>query len=338
MISSGISSKQNHKTKEVITMPFIHQETIHKTRELDLLTYLQNFDPGNLVKLSGNTYCTKEHDSLKISNGKWNWFSRGIGGRSALDYLIKVEGLEFTEAVEHIINCIGDRTIAHDSKTTKLKEKVLVLPKANQNNNSAIQYLESRGIDKEIINYCIETGRIYESYPNHNVVMLGFDKYGTPRYANLRGIGTDFKGEASGSNKRFSFSISAEKSDTVHIFESAIDLLSYATMLKINGKKWDEHHLLSLAGVYRPSKELEDSSFPLALKQFLSEHPEVKKIHLRLDNDYAGKIATEALKHLLSEKYEVSVHLPKKGKDYNDWLCLERNLPIKKVKNIIKEM
>lgn len=315
-------------------MSFIPPETIRKARELDLLTYLQNFDPNNLVKISGDTYCTKEHDSLKISNGKWNWFSRGIGGRSALDYLIKVEGMEFTEAVEHIINCIGDRTIIHNSKP---KEKVLVLPKANQNNNSAIKYLESRGIDKEIINYCIEAGRIYESYSNHNVVMLGFDKYGTPRYANLRGIGTDFKGEASGSDKRFSFGINAEKSDTVHIFESAIDLLSYATMLKMNKQRWDEHHLLSLAGVYRPGNELKDSSFPLALKQFLSEHPEVKKIHLRLDNDYAGKIATEALKHFLAESYDVNIHFPKRGKDYNDWLCLERNLPIKKVKNIIKE-
>lgn len=313
-------------------MTFIPPETIRKARELDLLTYLQNYDFSNLVKVSGDTYCTKEHDSLKISNGKWNWFSRGIGGRSALDYLIKVEGMEFTEAVEHIINCIGNRTIIHDNKISKPKEKFLNLPKSNRNNDGAIQYLESRGIDKDIISYCIETGRIYESYPNHNVVMIGFDKYGIPRYANLRGIGTDFKGEASGSNKRFSFSISTEKSDTVHVFESAIDLLSYATMLKINGQKWHEHHLLSLAGVYRPSNELKNSLFPLALKQFLSEHPEIKKIHLRLDNDYAGRIATEALKHFLSERYDVSVYPPKRGKDYNDWLCLKLGIPIKTTK------
>ena len=314
-------------------MLFIPQETIHRARELDLLTYLQNFDSNNLVKLGNDTYCTKEHDSLKISNGKWNWFSRGIGGKSALDYLIKVEGMEFTEAVEHIINCMGDRTTIRASKNTTPKEKVLVLPKANQNNDSAIQYLESHGVDKDIISYCIETGRIYESYPHHNVVMLGFDKYGTVRYANLRGIGTDFKGESSGSDKRYSFSISAEKSDSVHIFESAIDLLSFATMLKMNAKKWDEHHLLSLAGVYRPSKKLKDSSFPLALEQFLSEHPEVKKIHLRLDNDYAGRIATEALKHFLPEKYEVKEYPPKRGKDYNDWLCLKLGIPIKTTKS-----
>ena len=79
------------------------------------------------------------------------------------------------------------------------------------------------------------------------------DKYGKPRYANLRGIGTDFKGEASGSDKRFSFSIpAAVDSDTLHLFESAIDLLSYATLRKQEGLDWQTDHMVSLAGVYRP--------------------------------------------------------------------------------------
>ena len=40
---------------------------------------------------------------LRISNGKWCWFSQGIGGRSALDYLIKVKGIPFTQAAEIIL-------------------------------------------------------------------------------------------------------------------------------------------------------------------------------------------------------------------------------------------
>lgn len=71
--------------------------------EMDLLTYLKNYEPGQLVKLSGGEYCTKEHDSLKISNGKWCWWSRGIGGRSALDYLIKVQDIPFLEEVKIIL-------------------------------------------------------------------------------------------------------------------------------------------------------------------------------------------------------------------------------------------
>ena len=84
-------------------MGYVTPEQITQAKELDLLTYLQRFDPQELVHVSGNTYCTREHDSLKISNGKWNWFSRGIGGKTALDYLIKVQGFSFTQAVEALV-------------------------------------------------------------------------------------------------------------------------------------------------------------------------------------------------------------------------------------------
>ena len=75
-------------------MPFIAPELIIQAKQMDLLTYLRNYEPYELVRFSGNTYCTRTHDSLKISNGKWIWWSRGIGGRSALDYLIIV-GVHF---------------------------------------------------------------------------------------------------------------------------------------------------------------------------------------------------------------------------------------------------
>ena len=74
-------------------MRYIAAEDVAKAKEMDLLTYLRNYEPQELVHVSGNTYCTREHDSLRISNGKWCWFSQGIGGRSALDYLIKVKGI-----------------------------------------------------------------------------------------------------------------------------------------------------------------------------------------------------------------------------------------------------
>ena len=79
-------------------MGFVTPEQITQAKEIDLLTYLRNYDPYALVHVGGNTYCTREHDSLKISNGKWNWFSRGIGGKTALDYLIKVQGFSFTQS------------------------------------------------------------------------------------------------------------------------------------------------------------------------------------------------------------------------------------------------
>ena len=83
-------------------MPFYDSEAIEQARRVDLLTYLQTCEPQELIHVSGNVYCTKTHDSLRISNGKWCWFSRGIGGYSALDYLIKVNGYSFLEAMETI--------------------------------------------------------------------------------------------------------------------------------------------------------------------------------------------------------------------------------------------
>ena len=86
-------------------MPYIVPEIITEARRMDLLTYLRAYEPNELVRFSGNTYTTRTHDSLKISNGKWMWWSRGIGGNSALDYLVKVKGLSFLEAVETIMGC-----------------------------------------------------------------------------------------------------------------------------------------------------------------------------------------------------------------------------------------
>ena len=81
---------------------WVKPEQIEKAKQMDLLTYLQSYEPNNLKKISHDTWCTKEHDSLKISNGKWHWFSRHIGGKTALDYLIKVKGVSFVQAVEII--------------------------------------------------------------------------------------------------------------------------------------------------------------------------------------------------------------------------------------------
>ena len=309
-------------------MPFIPPETIERARQMDLLTYLRTFEPDELVNIGGNHYCTRDHDSLKISNGKWYWFSRGFGGYNALDYLVKVKDVPFVEAVERIsgVAAYTPPTTARTEKTKKLK--VLLLPKVSRCATHAYNYLRSRGIDSELIDYCFQTGRIYESLPYHNVVFVGLDRYNKPRYANLRGIGTDFIGEANGSDKRFSFSIPAQNSDSLHLFESAIDLLSFATLVKQNGGNWQRDHLVSLAGVYKPKENLQESSLPLTLTRYLSEYPNIKWINLRLDNDKAGGYMAKALVALLSDKYEVSVQPPPSGKDYNDYLCMKLGIPI----------
>ena len=289
-------------------MPYIPPEVVAQAREMDLLTYLKNYEPGELVRFSSNTYCTREHDSLKISNGKWCWFSRGIGGRTALDYLIKVKEIPFTEAVEMIVGHAAVQPPVREPPPKKQEEKVLLLPQASRCATHAVSYLSQRGIDSELIDFCFATRRLYESSGRyHNVVFVGHDREGKARYANLRGIGSDFKGEANGSDKRFSFNIPAENSEVLHLFESAIDLLSFATIRKRNGIDWRKDHLLSLAGVYQPKEKIEESAVPLALTQYLHDHPEIKVIVLRLDNDRAGRLAASV--HTLSSFLIFKIYL-----------------------------
>ena len=210
--------------------PYVQLDSavIEQARQMDLLSYLQRYEPNNLKRVASNVYCTKEHDSLKISNGKWYWWSRGFGGVSALDYLIKVKEYSFVEAVELLTGITADWK-PPPVPTPKDEPKELLLPPKNKDCNRVTEYLFGRGIDLSIIQNCISDGTIFESSKYHNVVFIGKDESGTPKYAAYRGtIGSSFKGDASGSDKRYSFRLLADKpSDAVHLFEAAIDLLSY---------------------------------------------------------------------------------------------------------------
>lgn len=307
-------------------MPYIDPAVIAEAKKMDLLTYLRNYEPQELVRFSGDVYCTKTHDSLKISNGKWCWHSRGIGGRSALDYLIKVNGMKFLEAVEQITGqtAIAPPAILPRPKQQKLK--AFKMPAVNQTATYMISYLTKRGLDTDILHFCIDTGRLYESHPYHNAVFVGMDENGTPKYAALRGA--NFMGEATGSDKHYSFNIPSETgNDTLHLFESPIDLLSYATLLKLHRQDWRRDNLLSLSGVYQPKENAAETATPAALERFLQTNPSIRKIVLRFDNDETGHLAEQTIRAVLPGNYEIISKPPPSGKDYNDYLCDRLNLP-----------
>jgi len=295
-------------------MPYIDPAVIAKAKEMDLLTYLQSYEPHELVRIGSTTYCTRTHDSLKISNGKWHWHSRGIGGRSALDYLIKVRGLQFKAAVGQIMGWAAIQPPV-SAPQKKVEMNAFALPPKNLTSNRMMDYLQGRGIAIAIIKYCCDRGLLYESAPYGNAVFVGRDEMDAPRYAALRG--ERFMGEVAGSSKRYSFGISSVKPcDTVNLFESPIDLLSYATLLRLKRRNPWRDNLLSLSGVSKSSKAL-----PAALEQFLENHPDTRNVVCRFDNDAVGHDAAGAIRMELEGRCLVYSEPPPSGKDYNEYLC-----------------
>ena len=161
------------------------------------------------------------------------------------------------------------------------------------------RYLLGRGISLPTIRYCIEKKFCTKVQNITTVFSWGKDPQGVPKYAALRGIydyGKPFKREAPGSQKQYGFCIPPmQPGTTVAVFEAAIDAMAEMTLC---GDAADKYRL-SLGGVSSSGKE------PLALQEFLRQHPEITTIELRLDNDAKGRMASVGIQNLYREKYQV---------------------------------
>lgn len=293
---------------------YIPPPILDELKKVDLVTYFRAIMPYELVKVSANEYTTKTHDSLRMSNGLWNWCSRGFGGRNAIDYLMKTEQLEFNDAANLLLKQLENKVPTIDQQPAKTKERHIIIPEKNAASDNVISYLKSRGIDEEIIKECIEKHLIYEEKHYHNAVFVGCDDLGNIKYAGCRSTNeTIFKQDATGSDKSYSFRLESNtKTDTIYIFEGAIDALSYATFLKLYGMDYKAKTLISLAGIYQPASDISKSKIPLAIQRYLDKHPETKNIFLCFDNDKAGRKASKALQIVLADKYTVVIKPPKK--------------------------
>lgn len=310
-------------------LALIPQEIVDMAKNADLLSYLHRKGYSLIAdskSQNGKAFRLAEHDSLVISNNLWYWYSQGYGGNT-LDFLVKYEGKGFRDAVIELTNYqqyekteeelqkevnyarMQEKTHKHNEiKSDEIRE--FKLPEKSDNSKRVFAYLSiSRCIDPDTISYLMHKKLIYESKDNHNCVFVGLDREGVPRYANLRGTLTDksFKKECAGSSKKFSFSIPGTNK-ILRVFEGAIDAISDITLSKYlqpDANPYDTHRL-SLGGVET-----------LALVQYLSDHPDIEKIILRLDNDPTGRAAAEKIKAELDEKgYLVEIKHPKE-KDVN---------------------
>ena len=274
----------------------------------ELLTHL-----GYQVRRIGRYHTTAEMDSLRIKDRrKWFRYSQNTGG-DAITFLQQFCGKSFSEAVEYLLAFHGR---ARDSPTKAVPfvkrdevQKPFALPPRNADDRRVFAYLRRRGIAPQVIRQFLNSGLLYEDAEHHNCVFVGKNSAGQVKYAGLRGTydreGKGFRGDVSGSDKDIGFAIPCDPvSDQVRVFEAPIDLMSYYTLHR------SCCNAVALCGLYDG-----------ALRTYLRNNPQIKRIVLCLDMDTPGQEMAEQLRKKYAELgYEISQEKPRSGKDWNEYL------------------
>ena len=274
------------------------QAQIDKANAVDLEKFLRA--QGETLVRSGKEYRWKAHDSLTVCGNKWFRHSQSKGG-FPVDFVMEFYGKSFPEAVQMLTGEPGEVQPEADPAPSP----AFRLPLRNVTNANILNYLtQERKLSPSLVNFFIAAGDIYEDSSHHNVVFVGRDADGHPRYASSRGIREKFRQDAAGAEKAFGFAHRGTDKQLM-VFEAPIDLLSF---IELFPKNWQQHNYLSLGGVSAK-----------ALQQFLSERPDMERVFLCLDADKAGEDACKRLAALLPDSVSVTRIQPCM-KDWNDVL------------------
>ena len=281
------------------------QAQIDKANAVDLEKFLRA--QGETLVRSGKEYRWKAHDSLTVCGNKWFRHSQSKGG-FPVDFVMEFYGKSFPEAVQMLTGEPGDAQPEADPAPSP----AFRLPLRNITNANILNYLtQERKLSPSLVNFFIAAGDIYEDAAHHNVVFVGRDADGHPRYASSRGIREKFRQDAAGAEKAFGFAHRGTDKQLL-VYEAPIDLLSF---IELFPKNWQQHNYLSLGGVSGK-----------ALQQFLSERPDVERVFLCLDADKAGEDACKRLVELLPDTVSVTRIQPCM-KDWNDVLVHRTEIP-----------
>ena len=281
------------------------QTQIDKANAVDLEKFLRA--QGETLVRSGKEYRWKAHDSLTVCGNKWFRHSQSKGGLP-VDFVMEFYGKSFPEAVQMLTGEPGEAQPEADPAPSP----AFRLPLRNVTNANILNYLtQERKLSPSLVNFFIAAGDIYEDAAHHNVVFVGRDADGHPRYASSRGIREKFRQDAAGAEKAFCFAHRGTDKQLL-VFEAPIDLLSF---IELFPKNWQQHNYLSLGGVSGK-----------ALRQFLSERPDVERVFLCLDADKAGEDACKRLAGLLPDSVSVTRIQPCM-KDWNDVLVHRAEIP-----------
>ena len=175
----------------------------------------------------------------------------------------------------------------------------------------AFAYLiRQRHIDRDVLIKFVRAKLIYENADHHNVVFVGRDENGIAKHAHMRSTnswGESFRLNVEGCDPGYSFHYDG-KDGRLYVFEAPIDLLSY---ISLHPDRWQEHSYVACCGT---------SIIPVFT--CLDRMTQPKEVVLCLDNDEAGRKASQRMEEQLTEKCSITIRqeLPAL-KDWNDDLC-----------------
>lgn len=278
------------------------EELIQEARQADLVGYLRS--KGVELKRKGiGSYCLAEHDSLVITGFKWNWFSKGMSG-NALDYLIKVEGMEFKDAVEVLT---GKAMQSSGDSAGKHKQILAYLCKTRGLDYTRITQLIQAGyLDVDERNNCVFNMYEYGSRLNGGKgKFIGAELHGSNSKRPFKGFTGGFK---HGVGFHLNWKCKSASVSRLYVFESVIDLLSFLTLVE-NGEveaDIDNSVLLSLGGLKQE-----------VLYTCLTAYEVQEQVFLCVDNDEAGETFLNEFKGIdgFTELRPENIY-----KDWNDQL------------------
>ncbi len=178
-------------------MAHLEEDIIERAKNTDMIALLESEEGFSFKSTYGEReFKCIEHNSLVVNGNRrrWYWNSRQVGGNNAIDYLVKIRGMNFRDAVLHLV---GDREqTAYTPIRKAVTENVSVskpvrfvlpeqahFPDGRRNYSNIIAYLnKGRGIDMNIINTLIASRQIYQGVQYNGLHIVGYNDEGMAFY------------------------------------------------------------------------------------------------------------------------------------------------------------
>lgn len=355
-------------------------------RQISLLDYLDALNYSYRAINEEEYTDVEAPDGHVMSSFKYNKFKNvwvyhrgGFKGSGAWDYIRQLEGITSPKDIEERLRDVlglddpekaaAIQKIAQERKereefkaqfTRMADDGTFHLPPSSPTTNELRASLcGRRGIDREILEFFIDRGLIYESNEPwtrpesgttmyfHNAIFVARDKVGVAKAATSKQLvpkrdkdtGREYyvgKEIPHSDHQHFIPTYFSGSSTNMLIgFESVIDALAFLTLQKQKGRAWESFSFFSMEGIAGEYKTM-----PIALKQILDAHHDIERLVFAFDNDDAGVGAANSLKELCERsQYQAISYVPPKiprvftkGKDkyVKDWcdLCTEKHREI----------